>query len=166
MGDGDAGKRVDYSGVYNFLTSQKSDTTTATVSTITDNSGAGAGISGGYTIPEGGIVQCGKAGPLLANGKQACSFADVIKLINSIIKILLFIIAPAIATCIVLYAGLLMLTSGGNTESVSKAKGLFSKAVIGLVIALCAWLLIKFILDKIGYNVYDPSTGFGFPKFY
>lgn len=59
---------------------------------------------------------------------------------------LLFIVAPIIMVLTILYAGFLMLFSGGSTENISKAKGLFLKAVIGMAIAMSAWIFIKFIL--------------------
>ena len=120
----------------------------------------------------GGIVQCGNgvngglvsdpgsAGSGAVVGQQSCGFVQLMQLINRIIDYLLFLIAPIIATCIILYAGILMLTSAGSTENVTKAKGLFSKAVIGLLVALMAWLIVKFLMTSLGY---DTSI---YPRFY
>lgn len=93
-----------------------------------------------------GLVPCGQDGPLLENGRQACGFPQLIQLLINIMDFLLFIVAPIIMVLTILYAGFLMLFSGGSTENISKAKGLFLKAVIGMAIAMSAWIFIKFIL--------------------
>ncbi len=91
---------------------------------------------------------------------QTCTFGDVMKLFTNIIDFLLFLIAPIIATSLLLYGGVLILFSGGSTEQVSKAKGIFSKALVGLLLAMGAWLIIKFVMQQLGYN--DTI----FPTFY
>jgi hypothetical protein len=110
----------------------------------------------------GKLVPCSGV-EVSADGKtttQTCSFNDVIKLFANVIDFLLFLIAPIIATALLLYGGILILFSGGSTENVSKAKGIFSKALIGLLLAMGAWLIVKFVMTKLGYN------GAIFPTFY
>lgn len=97
-----------------------------------------------------GLVTCGQAGPLNANGTQACGFPQLIQLITNILDFLIFVVAPAIMVCVILYAGFLYLTSLGSPEARSKANGMFVKAVTGMAIAMVAWILIKFILEKLG----------------
>lgn len=93
-----------------------------------------------------GLVPCGHSGPLLPSGKQACGFPELILLVINIMDFLLFIVAPIIMVLTILYAGFLMLFSAGSAENVSKAKGLFFKAVVGMAIAMSAWVVVKFIL--------------------
>lgn len=93
-----------------------------------------------------GLVPCGQDGPILANGRQACGFPQLIQLVVNIMDFLLFIMAPIIMVLTILYAGFLMLFSGGSAENISKAKTLFLKAVVGMAIAMTAWILVKFIL--------------------
>lgn len=59
------------------------------------------------------------------------------ELITKIIKFLIVIFSP-IATIMVLYAGLLFMTSGGSTEKIHKAKQTLTWAVIGTAILLIA----------------------------
>ena len=76
-----------------------------------------------------------------------------------------------IAVVIILYAGFLWMTSGGNEEKISKAKKILINAVIGLVIILSAWTITAYLINKIsgitsqggsgGNNVYNVSpSGF------
>ena len=153
---------VPYTGVFSFTTDR--DSTGGTVPIIQGVGGLLDGITGGGNTSgdgfAGGLVNCGKDGPLDSNDKQDCGFEDFMALVSAIIDILLFIVAPAIAVCVILYAGILMLTSAGNTENATKAKGLILKAVVGLVLAMCAWLIVKFVMVTLGYNEAL------FPKFY
>jgi len=50
------------------------------------------------------------------------------------------------------YAGLKMVTSGGSAEARGKAKSIFTNAVLGLAIAVGAWLIIRTILSILGYQ--------------
>ncbi len=83
---------------------------------------------------------------------RACTFSDLITLAKNIIDFLIFIAAPIIAMFIILWGGFLILTAGGSTEQVSEAKKLFWKALTGLLIAMCAWIIVKTILVLLGYN--------------
>lgn len=104
-------------------------------------------------VPHGahaaGLVTCGQDSPILPNGKQACGFPEFMQLIANIIDFLIFVVAPLVFLCVVLMAGVTMLFSGGNTEARSKAIHMFTKALTGLVIAMVAWIAVKFILEKL-----------------
>ncbi|MDA3802718.1 MAG: Ig-like domain-containing protein [Patescibacteria group bacterium] len=75
-----------------------------------------------------------------------------------------------IAVIIILYAGFLWMTSGGNEEKIARAKKILINAVIGLVIILSAWTIATYLINRIsGITgegggsglVYDtPPTGF------
>lgn len=81
-----------------------------------------------------------------------CDFNALMKLINTIIHFILFNLVVPIAAVMFAYAGFLMVTSGGNTEARGKAKGIFTNAALGLVIAAAAWLIIRTILSILGYK--------------
>jgi hypothetical protein len=53
-----------------------------------------------------------------------------------------------VATAIILYAGFLWMTAGGDKEKVATAKKLMGNGVIGLIIILSAWALSSFIIDQ------------------
>jgi len=63
--------------------------------------------------------------------------------------------AGVIMLVIVVYAGILWMTAGGNTENVEKAKKLLRNAIIGLIIVLLAYIIVAFI------NTLIVSSGFG-----
>ena len=54
------------------------------------------------------------------------------------------------------YAGFSLMTSGGNPESISQGKVRIMNALIGIVVILCAWLVVDFVMK----TVYNPSTAF------
>jgi hypothetical protein len=92
----------------------------------------------------GGLVPC--------DGRTAvsrCGWATIIKLINTVIKFLIYFTIP-LAAVVFAYAGVLLLTNGASEESRSKAKHIFLNVVIGLVIILAAVLVVTTILNALG----------------
>src|SRR3989339_1651163 len=67
----------------------------------------------------------------------------VIRIINTILALL-----GIIAVGIVLYAGFLYLTSAGNEDKIAQAKKLLTNGLIGLVIILSSFAIVKFVLNK------------------
>jgi hypothetical protein len=49
-----------------------------------------------------------------------------------------------------IYAGFKMITNQGNAGEISKAKEMMTKAVIGIVVTMTAWLIVSFILNQLG----------------
>ena len=90
-----------------------------------------------------------------------CEFTHFMNLINTVIRFILFNLAVPIAAIMFAYAGFLMLTSGG-AESKTKAKNIFTNAVIGLVIAAGAFLIIKTILSILSPEGTHPWAWIGF----
>ncbi len=50
---------------------------------------------------------------------------------------------------IILYAGFLWMTAGGNSDQVDKAKDWMKNAVIGLVLVLAAYIVSDFVVDTL-----------------
>ncbi len=163
-----SGRKLAYSSVLGFTTLPTPPTAVVdNASTIVSSS---VSTVPSFTLfDSSSLVKCGLKGqrsdnplgePLLASGKQACGFPELLGMVNDIINLLLFLIAPTVFVIIMLYGGWLILISAGSTENVTKARGMMTKAVGGLVIALLAWLLIKTILVSLGV---DTTI---FPVFY
>jgi hypothetical protein len=100
--------------------------------------------------------------PLVPCGTEAnpapCDFNALMALVNTVIHFILFYMAIPIAAIMSAYAGFLMVTAGGEAAGArTKAKSIFTNALIGLVIACAAWLIIKLILSILGYN--EPLLG-------
>ncbi len=93
------------------------------------------------------------AGLVPCDGTPAnpCGFNQFIALINNVIKYILLLVIP-ICAIMFAYAGFLLVTSGGEASARTKAKSIFTNALIGLVIAFAAWLIIKLILTILGYK--------------
>src|SRR3989344_4526482 len=83
---------------------------------------------------------------------EPCDFNAFMTLIDTVIHFILFYMAVPIAAIMFFYAGFLMVTSGGSSESKTRAKSIFSNAVFGLVFAAGAWLIIMTILSILGYE--------------
>jgi hypothetical protein len=151
------GKTVQYTSLYGFLTQQTPPKNTSP-GTIVDT------IGGKIITPfVGKLVPCDGVDP---SGVVTCKFEHVIIFIKNLINFLIFILAPIIVALVLLWGGVLLLTSGGSTEKATKAKQMIFKALIGLVIAMTAWLIVQAVYVGFGYNVYNPGTNTGFPKFY
>jgi len=54
-----------------------------------------------------------------------------------------------LAVCLILWAGFIWMTSGGNEDKVAQAKKILKNGVIGLIIILSAWGIAYFIISKI-----------------
>ncbi len=112
----------------------------------------------------GGLIPCSNTAevdPSAVTPKGKCDFNAFMKLIDNIIKFLLFTLAIPIAAIMFFYAGLLLVTAGEETASArTKAKGIFTNAVFGLVLAAAAWLIIRTILSILGYQ----GDWIGFPS--
>jgi len=85
---------------------------------------------------------------------SGCGFPELIKMVNTIIKFLLFTIATPLIALIIMYTGYLYLTAGGNSGQIEKVKHILFSAVIGYVVALSAWLIINTIVKTLNL---DPN---------
>jgi hypothetical protein len=82
-----------------------------------------------------------------------CQWNDLLEMVNRVINFFLFSMVVPIAAIMFFYAGLLLVTSGGeSSEAKTKAKSIFLNTVIGLVIAIAAWLIITTLLSILGYD--------------
>ena len=77
---------------------------------------------------------------------------NFMKMINDIINFLLVKMATPLFALILIYVGWLYLSDMGSVENVSKAKKILKNALIGYIIALAAWLIVKTILSSLGYT--------------
>ncbi|MBX4210519.1 pilin [Candidatus Parcubacteria bacterium] len=85
--------------------------------------------------PGQSLIPCGFGSP------DECNFYSFIQLINNVITFLIYLSIP-IAAISFAYAGILYLTSAGNTAQMSKAKGIFGTVLVGFLIVLGAWLIV------------------------
>ena len=63
-----------------------------------------------------------------------------------------------ILTLLILYAGFLWFSAGGNEEKVTKAKGILTNAIIGLVIVMGAYAISYFVFYRLTLAVQENIT--------
>lgn len=73
---------------------------------------------------------------------------DVREVIAYIIRVILGLLGT-ICVVIILYAGFLYMTSGGNSEKQSQAIGWIKGAVIGLALILLSYALSRYIITQL-----------------
>jgi hypothetical protein len=96
-----------------------------------------------------GLVQCGKT------SADPCDFYDFINLIQRVINFLIFTVAMPLAAVSFAWAGVLMLTAGGNEQKISEARSIFWWVFVGILVALSAWLIIKAITGSLLVSGYS-----------
>lgn len=89
--------------------------------------------------------------------EDGCQLSDLVALVQRIINWIIMIFAP-IAMIMFAWAGVLMVTAGGNKGQIDRAKGIFTSVAIGLVIVLSAWLIVYTITTTL---LEDPNLPVG-----
>lgn len=84
--------------------------------------------------------------------ENPCNAEHLILMINKVIEFILIYLALPIATVIFMYAGFLLLFSGGDTHKRSEAKSMFWNVFIGLLFIAGSWLIVTTILTVLGYT--------------
>lgn len=93
---------------------------------------------------------------LVACDGPDCDFNTLIDTINRVINFLIFYIGFPIVAIVVGWAGVKLLTSGGSEKAKTEAKKMIFKVIIGLIVALLCWAIIKLILVSLGYTSTGP----------
>jgi len=106
----------------------------------------------GSCLQNDGKNICANYAPLVGIPGTAFAKGKAIILGNDTKQIALFIqaiynyvisIAGILAALVMMAAGFLWITAGGNQNTISKAKQMISGATIGLVLALCSFIILK-----------------------
>lgn len=106
------------------------------------------------------------AAPVLADGLVPCEGPDcgTCELMQMATRVLEFLVQAAVFLAGVVFAwgGFKMVISGGESGSISEARGMMTNALVGIVIVLCAWLLIdtllKLVVDDSVVGVWNEIT--------
>ena len=89
------------------------------------------------------------AGKGIYGDEQAPDATTMPKIIGKVIGVLLSLVG-VILVMIIIYAGFLWMTAGGNEEQVKKAKAWLTNAIVGLVITLSAYAISAFVVGQFG----------------
>lgn len=98
-------------------------------------------------IAFGALVNCG------TSSTDPCTICDLYALVKTLIDFLLLIIVPLAVFALVVGA-VYLLAAGGRESWVSRGKEIIWSAVIGVLIALIAWLIVNTIMSVL----IDPAT--------
>lgn len=71
---------------------------------------------------------------------------DATCLISQVIRYIFGIIA-IVATLMFIWGGILMVTSGGNSDQIKRAKETLAWASIGIIVILLSWGIIRFVIS-------------------
>jgi len=64
-----------------------------------------------------------------------------------------------IATIIILYGGFIWMTSRGNADNIARAKKIIINGVIGLIIILSSYAIVRFVLQEYSDSIFGPGGG-------
>lgn len=102
--------------------------------------------SGSQPAPTSGTTKATQGAIVTLPNPIKCN--DATCLVTQVIRYVLGIVA-VIATMMFVWGGVLMLTSGGNSDQVRKAKETLTWAAIGVIVILMSWVIIKFVLQAV-----------------
>ncbi len=86
-----------------------------------------------------------------------CTINSVMQLLNNLMTFFFRTLLFPIFVCMILYLGYSYLTANGNPGQHAKALSMGKHMVLGLLLMLCAWVVVRTILSILGY-----SDTFGF----
>lgn len=85
-----------------------------------------------------------------------CDFSDIFRTVNNIIYFLITIVFIPVVVIMFMYAGYTYITAGGDSKKVVKVRSLLKHIVLGMVIILCAWLIVRTFMSVL---VRDTGPG-------
>jgi hypothetical protein len=129
--DNDGDERADYRGVTIGTTTLPKDPSCITKDSNEEPEETGTGL-----------VPC----------YNKCDLNDVFRLLNNIISFLIKVILFPVIIFMFIYTGFKYITAMGNPTKTAKLKSLIFHVIGGLIIILCAWLLVRTIMLVLGYT--------------
>lgn len=104
-------------------------------------------------------IAFGQTGLVTCEGPD-CNWCSFVAMVNRIVTWLIAFLS-VLAVIVMVYAGFLMVTSGGNKDAWTKGKSMLTKVVVGIIIVLAAWLivdtLLRMLTDRGGINEWMPK---------
>ncbi len=91
-----------------------------------------------------GLVPCG--GP----SQPACELCHVFQMIGRIVNLIMWRVVPAVATIMIIVAGISFFVAMGNPSKLEKSKNMIKATAAGLVIVLLSWGLTVALYTAMG----------------
>lgn len=95
------------------------------------------------------IPDCGQ------NNPNALGWGAVLEVVNNIIALLITVLVVFVAPLIIAWAGFLLVAYSVNPAGKERARSLLINLVVGLVIALAAWLIVNTIMIALTPNSFN-----------
>lgn len=98
-------------------------------------------------------------GPIVPAAYNVCppSWGMLIDVINNIISLLITLAIVFVAPLMIAYSGFLFVVNPFDSGGISKAKGILTNTIVGIVIALAGWMIV----DAIMAVLYNPNASSG-----
>lgn len=93
-------------------------------------------------LDQAGASTYGDASAYEARPGLLTTLGNIIRIVLGLLGILFIVL--------IIYAGVLWMTSAGNSDQVEKARGIIVQAVIGLVVIMTAYILTAFVFRAFG----------------
>ncbi len=112
-------------------------------------------IAGSLALPHFAHAAIPFFGTIVPDNISRCAagWGAVITIANNIIQFTLTIALVFLLPIMITYAGFLMVVNQGNPGKITQAKNIILNTVLGIVIAMAAWLIV----DAVMVALYDPS---------
>lgn len=104
------------------------------------------------------VPNCAQVRDAQGNPVPCTSYCDLLQLVKNVINFMMYIIFPIAAIGIVV-GGFNIMFAGGSPERAKKGRGIITSAVVGLAIALLAWIIIDTIIKIIAPNFSVSNLG-------
>lgn len=92
-------------------------------------------------------IAADKKGNGLVPCKDTCDFNDILQLVNNLITFLITTLFIPIVILLFVYAGYKYITAQGNPSKVADLKKMVWHIVVGMLLVLCSWLIVKTIIS-------------------
>lgn len=117
-------------------------------------------VVGSLALPELVQAKIPFFGPIIPNEINTCplGWGAVILVVNNIIEFLLTIAIVFVAPIMIAYSGFLFVVNPVSPAGKEKAKGMLLNTIVGIVIALAAWLIVGAVMAA--FYRPDPKSGF------
>ena len=93
-------------------------------------------------------VTGGLTSPTRPTGVPGGTLLDTI---TFVINIVLYLVG-AIALLMLVYGGFMYIISGGNEDTIEKAKKILTYAIVGVVVVIISYVVVNFLVAEIAWN--------------
>ncbi|MHB8860129.1 MAG: hypothetical protein ACYC48_00115 [Minisyncoccota bacterium] len=116
-------------------------------------------IVGSFALPYVAHASVPFFGPIIPDAYKTCpgGWGLLMVVVNNIIEFLLTIAIVFVAPIMIAYSGFLYVVNPVDPGGIAKAKGILLNTIVGIVVALAAWMIV----DAIMAVLYNPSASSG-----